>query len=84
MGSAGWLMVAALEVVVILFFVPFFNDIGRLAPPFEVGACAFVLLLAFATSLLRQKRTMIESPLKIWVAEDAIYLQSPVSEARIP
>lgn len=84
LGSAGWIMLAALEVVAILFFVPFLNDIGRLAPPFEVGACVFVLLLAFANSLLRQKRTAVKLPLKIWIAEDAIYLQSPVAEARIP
>lgn len=88
--AGGWLrlMILALGVCIgvamILFFGPIFDENARVAPPFIAAACAFAVIVVSLILLFRRRPARYLGPLKISFAEDAIYVQSPVSESRIP
>jgi YcxB-like protein len=82
--SVGFAMLALVDAALILFFVPFFDESGRVSPPQIAGAVCFGFLLIVLNHLLRRNPPRHLLPVKIWLAEDAIYLQSAIAESRIP
>jgi hypothetical protein len=88
--SGGWIKVLALAfsvcgaIAMILFFAPILDDSARVAPPFIAAACGFALLVVILLVVFRRKPFRYLGPLKVSFGEDAIYVQSPTSEGRIP
>lgn len=88
--SGGWLQIVGsavfvcLGIVMILFYGPFFDNGARVAPPFIAAACLFALIVVILFAAFRRKPSRYLGPLKVSFAEDAIYIQSPSSEGRIP
>ena len=88
--SGGWVRVLVLlwsvcvGIAMILFFAPIFDDSARVATPFVAAAGLFALLVVVFLAAFRRKPLRYLGPLKVSFAEDAIYIQSPTSEARVP
>jgi hypothetical protein len=87
----GWIRVAALTLFAFLvagyslFQVPYFDvNAQELSPPLIAGACIYALLLLTVALMFRRKPFQHSVPMKVWFAEDAIYIQQPVIEMRIP
>jgi hypothetical protein len=82
--AAGFMVLALVMGTFILLFVPFFDPDVRMSRPLVVGACIFVLLLLILAFALRRRTLRHWVPMKVWIAEDAMYVQYPVGECRIP
>lgn len=88
--SGGWVRVLVLAwsvcvgIAMVLFFAPIFDDSARVAPPFIAAACVFALLVLALLLVFRRKPLRYLGPLKVSFADDAIYVQSPSSEGRVP
>jgi YcxB-like protein len=90
--TGGWARVASLVYLLCvvpafgLFLVPYFDlNAENLSASLVVGACIYGLALLLAMVLsLRPKNFRHGLPTKVSFAEDAIYVEYPVAEARIP
>lgn len=88
--AGGWKFQAMMAVsacvgtIMILSFAPAFDDHARFTAPFIAAACIFAAIVLMLVVLLRRKPARYRGLLKVSFAEDAIYVQSPVSEIRIP
>jgi hypothetical protein len=82
-GMARLTGLAALESVMPLFFIPFFDVRSPWSGPFVAGAGFFGLLIVGLAIIARRKPPLYGLPLKAWFSEEVIYLQSPVAEGRI-
>jgi hypothetical protein len=82
--AATFAFMACAGVGMILYFGPFVDYDARFDPPFVAAAAAFVTVVAILILVFRRKPVRYLGPLKISFAEDAIYVQSPTSESRIP
>jgi len=88
--SGGWIKLLALAgsvcwgIAMILFFAPIFDESARVAPPFVAAACVFALLVVVLLVVFRRKPFRYLGPLKVSFGDDAMYIQSPTSEARVP
>ena len=87
----GWMRVASLLYLLCavpafgLFLIPYFDvNAENLSASLISGACIFGLALVLVTLLLRHKKFRHALPTKVSFAEDAIYVEYPVAEARIP
>ncbi|HKV05269.1 MAG TPA: YcxB family protein [Candidatus Acidoferrales bacterium] len=88
--AGGWTRVVALTVQacggvgMILYFGPFVDYDARFDSPFVAAAVAFVAIVVILMLVIRRRPSGYFGPLKASFAEDAIYVQSPVSESRVP
>jgi hypothetical protein len=89
--KGGWARVAGLTLFAFfvaaygLYQVPYFDaNVHEFSPSLFAGAFIYALLLLTVALMFRRKPFQSRNPMKVWFAEDAIYVQQPVIEMRIP